>query len=216
METSDQKDFMLRIKKALGHPSDDRQRKADLFDLPMSEEDQDVLQGIRDRTATQKNKLLTALIEAAKPINLNVTALADESAVAAAIAELVEQKEPEWGGQKSVVSWEHSLIERLNLAEGLESLNVPVYFIEAGDADGQQDLPLENRKQFRQQVIGSYIGLTSANFCIRGPEPRGGGDPAPGFSSRRTGPLFRERQGLPIPDGQQPFRDDGASVVHLP
>ena len=166
METSDQKDFMLRIKKALGHPSDDRQRKADLFDLPMSEEDQDVLQGIRDRTATQKNKLLTALIEAAKPINLNVTALADESAVAAAIAELVEQKEPEWGGQKSVVSWEHSLIKRLNLAEGLESLNVPVYFSEAGDADGQQDLPLENRKQFRQQVIGSYIGLTSADFCM--------------------------------------------------
>jgi L-lactate dehydrogenase complex protein LldG len=166
METSDQKDFIHRIKKALGPRPDDRQRKADLFDLPMSEEDREVLQGVRDRTAIQKEELLKTLIEAAKPINLNVAALADESAVAAAIVELVQQKEPEWGEQKSVVSWQHSLIERLNLADGLQRLKVPVYFTEGGDSDGQKDMPLENRKQFRQQVIDSYIGLTSADFCM--------------------------------------------------
>jgi L-lactate dehydrogenase complex protein LldG len=180
MQTSGQKDFIYRIKKALGHladdrqrpvgdrvgPSDERVRRADLFDLPMSQEDRDVLRGIGDRTSAQKQKLLTTLIEAAKPINLNVIALADESAVAAAIVELVQQKEPEWGEQKSVVCWKHALIERLNLAEGLESLKVPVYFAEGGDADGPKDVSPDTRKQFRQHVIDSYIGLTSADFCM--------------------------------------------------
>ncbi len=173
METSGQKDFIGRIKKALGHPSDDRidpangrVGRADLFNLPMSEEDRGILQGIRDRTASQKLKLLTTLTEAAKPINLNVISLADESAVAAAIVELVEQKEPEWGEQKSVVSWKHALIERLNLSEGLEGLKVPIYFNECRDAGGSEDVPLENRKRFRQQIIDSYVGLTSADFCM--------------------------------------------------
>ena len=166
METPGQKEFIDRIKKALGHASDDRMRKANIFDLPMSEEDRGILQGIRDRAAIQKQKLLATLIEAAKPINLNVIALADESAVAAAIVELVEQKEPEWGEQKSVVSWKHALIERLNLSQCLEKLKVPVYFNEAENAGGSADLPPENRKWFRQQVTDSYIGLTSADFCM--------------------------------------------------
>ena len=126
METAGQKEFIHRIRKALGHPSDGQQRKAALFDLPISGEDRAVLQGIRDRTAAQKEKLLATLIEAAKPINLNVIALADESSVAAAIVELVQQKEPEWGAQKSVASWKHELIERLNLAKPLEGLGVPL------------------------------------------------------------------------------------------
>ncbi len=173
MKTSGQKDFIHRIKKALGHPSDervrpadDRMRRADLFDLPMSEEDRIILQGIGDRTAAQKQKLLITLTEAAKPINLNVIALADESAVTAAIVELVQQKEPEWGGQKSVVCWKHALIERLNLADSLKRLKVPVYSAEGGDAGRSEDVPPENRKQFRQQVIASYIGLTAADFCM--------------------------------------------------
>jgi L-lactate dehydrogenase complex protein LldG len=166
MQTSDQKDFIHRIKKALGHPTDSRSRKADLFERPMSTEDRAVLQGIRNRTAVQKEKLLTTLIEAAKPLNLNVIALPDETSVAAAIVELVQQKEPEWGEKKSVASWKHSLIGRLDLANALEKLKVPVYFSEGEDAGVQNDVPLENRNQFRQQVINSYIGLTSADFCM--------------------------------------------------
>ena len=166
METSDLKDFILQVKKALGHPSDDRQRKADLFDLPMTDEDRAVLLGIRNRTAAQKEKLLTTLTEAAKPLNLNVIALADEAAAADAIVELVQQKKPEWGEQKSVVSWTHPLIERLNLADALQKLDVPVFYTEGGAHGIQNDVLLEKRKQFRQHVIDSYIGLTSADFCM--------------------------------------------------
>ena len=166
MDTSNQIEFIHRIKKALGHPPEDPHRKADLFDLPVSEEDRAVLQAIRDRTAAQKEKVLATLIDAAKPLNLNVIVLPDESSVAAAIVELVQQKEPEWGEKKSVVSWKHSLIDRLNLPEALERLEVPVYFSEHEDVDAQDDVPLENRSRFRQQVIDSYIGLTSADFCM--------------------------------------------------
>jgi L-lactate dehydrogenase complex protein LldG len=166
METPGQKEFIHRIKKALGHSPDDQQRKADLFDLPMSEEDRVVLGSIKNRTPEEKENLFNMLVEAAKPINLNVIALPDVSSVTAAILELVQKKEPEWGEQKSVVSWRHSLIERLDLAEALERLEVPVYFSEGEDADAEDDVSPENRKQLRQQIIDSYIGLTSADFCM--------------------------------------------------
>jgi len=39
--------------------------------------------------------------------------------VATAIAELVRSKDPEWSDQKSIVMWQHPLIERLNLSEAL-------------------------------------------------------------------------------------------------
>jgi L-lactate dehydrogenase complex protein LldG len=166
MKKTGQEEFIFRIKKALGHPSDDQQRKADLFDLPMSEEDRTILGRIKKRTPEEKENLLDMLVEAAKPINLNVIALPDVSSVTAAIVDLVQQKEPEWGDQKSVVCWKHPLIERLNLAQALGRLNVPVYLTECEMADAQDDVPPEIRKQLRQQIIDSYIGLTSADFCM--------------------------------------------------
>ena len=166
METSDQKKFIHAIKMALGHPPDDLQRKADLFDFAMTDEDRTVLQDIRNRTAAQKEKLLATLTEAAEFLNLNVIALADEASVADAIIELVQQKTPEWGQKKSVVSWTHPLLERLNLADALQKLNVPLFVNEDKAAGVQQDVSLENRDRFRQQVIDSYIGLTSADFCM--------------------------------------------------
>jgi len=165
-DESNQKEFIHRIKKALGHVSNAQQRKADLFDLPLSEDIRTVLERIRNRTPAEKEDLLDMLVGAAKPINLNVIALPDAPRVTAAIVELVEQKEPEWGEKKSVACWKHALIERLKVTEALERLQVPVYCIEYGDADAQDDVPPEIRKQLRQQTIDSYIGLTSADFCM--------------------------------------------------
>ena len=95
-----------------------------------------------------------------------VIALADEASVTDAIVELVQQKAPEWGDKKTLASWSHPLIERLNLADVLQKLNVPLFVNEGKAAGGQPDVPLENRDRFRQQVIDSYIGLTSADFCM--------------------------------------------------
>ena len=45
--------------------------------------------------------------------------------------------------------------------------------------------------------------------------PRSRRDSAARLSSRRARDLFRPREGLPLSDGQQPVRHDGAGAVHL-
>ena len=46
--------------------------------------------------------------------------------------------------------------------------------------------------------------------------PRSGRDPAPRVPRRRAGDLLRQRQGLPLPHGQQPVRHDGRDAIPLP
>ena len=52
------------------------------------------------------------------------------------------------------------------VSNDLQKLSVPLFVCEGRDAGEQQDVPLENRGCFRQQVIDAYIGLTSADFCM--------------------------------------------------
>ena len=167
MENSNQTDFMNNIKKALGHSGDDLERQKMFFNLPMSEKDRAILKGIENRTPQEKEKLLETMIEAAKPINLNVIVLPDAASVSSAIVELVREKEPEWGNKKSVAAWQHPLIASLNLAAALSEQNVSVCFINAvEDREAGEDLSMETREKLRQQVIDSYIGITSADFCM--------------------------------------------------
>lgn len=166
MATSKHAEFIGRIKKALGHPKEDDQRMTEFFNLPISENDRTILEHIKNRTPEEKQKLFEVLIEAAKPINLNVIALPDVSSVTSAIVDLVEQKEPEWGSKKSVVAWNHPLIERLNLEEALSQQDVPVYIAELKNEEEQSSSSSDERKRLRQQIIDSYIGITSADFCM--------------------------------------------------
>jgi L-lactate dehydrogenase complex protein LldG len=115
------------------------------------------LERIKNRSAADRKKLLQNLIEAAGPINLKVIPCADISSVTGAIAELVRQKDPEWGAEKSVVTWAHPLIEHLDLAAALSEQTVPM-FVTGLKANADQDL--------RQQIIDAFIGVTSADFCM--------------------------------------------------
>ena len=166
MDNSGQVKFIRRIKKALGHPKEDHRRMAEFFNLPISENDRTILKHIKNRTRQEKRKLFKTLIEAAEPINLNVIMLPDVSSVTLAIADLVEQKEPEWGSKKSVMSWNHPLVERLNLKEALSAQNVPVFVSELKNEEEQSASSSDERQRLRQQVIDSYIGITSADFCM--------------------------------------------------
>jgi L-lactate dehydrogenase complex protein LldG len=166
MENSNQTDFMNNIKKALGHSGDDLERQKMFFNLPMSEKDRTILKGIENRTPQEKEKLLETMIEAAKPINLNVIVLPDAASVSSAIVELVREKEPEWGNKKSVAAWKHPLIASLNLAAALSEQDVSVYFTDVEDSQAEDDLPMDTREKLRQQIIDSYIGITSADFCM--------------------------------------------------
>jgi len=157
MSTANQKEFINRIKMALGKPFSESRQKVDLFSRQMSAETRTILQRIENRTAADRKKLLETLIEAAGPIHLTVRACGDINAVTDAIAEVVRNKNPEWGDKKRVVAWQHPLIESLNLPDALSEQGVSVFFT---------DLEKTDEQNLRQRIIASYIGITSADFCM--------------------------------------------------
>jgi L-lactate dehydrogenase complex protein LldG len=157
MNTANQEEFINRIKMALGKPFAESRQKADLFSREMSAETSAILERIKNRTAEDRKKLLETLIEAAGPIHLTVRTCVDVTAVTAAIAEVVRNKDPEWGDKKRVAAWQHPLIESLNLPDALSEQAVPVFFT---------DLQKTDESNLRQGIIDSYIGITAADFCM--------------------------------------------------
>jgi L-lactate dehydrogenase complex protein LldG len=157
MNTANQEEFINRIKAALGKPLAESLSKADLFISEMSAEGQMILERIKNRTVQDRKKLLAKLIEAAGPINLKVIPCEDIGSVAAEITKLVRDRDSEWGDPKSVTAWQHPLIQSLNLPDALSEQGVPVFFT---------DLQNTNAENLRQRIIASYIGITSADFCM--------------------------------------------------
>ena len=133
------------------------QRNADLFKSEMSDETRAILERLKNRTPEERKKLLATLIEAAGPINLKVMACEDVNSVTAGIVDLVRDKDPEWGHKKSVVAWQHPLIENLNLPAALAQQDVDVFFADSKELKGEN---------LRRHVIDSYIGITAADFCM--------------------------------------------------
>ena len=139
---------------------------ADLCTSPLTDETRTILDRIKNRSDDERQELLDHFIKMAAPINLNVIVLKDEDAVTAAITDLVRDKDPEWGDQKSIVVWQHPLIERLNLPDALAAENIPVYVTSLDESQADALSDPEKRDRLRQQVIDAYIGITSADFCM--------------------------------------------------
>ena len=157
MNTADQEEFMNRIKATLGKSFAAPRPKADLFRSEMSAEARAVLERIKNRSPRERKNLLTTLIEAAGPINLKVIACEDTGTVTTAITKLVRERDPEWGDPKSVAAWQHPLVRSLNLPDALSEQGVPVFFT---------DLENTDEKNLRERIMTSYIGITSADFCM--------------------------------------------------
>jgi len=166
MDTSRQAAFISRIRSALGHSSDQRRRANGLFTGRSTQEIGSILERIKNRTHNERRQLLDRLIEMAEPINLNVIVLKGPPSVTTAIADLIRNKDSEWGRQKSVVTWKHPLIESLNLPDALADQNVPVYITELKESDADETSREKERERVRKHVVDSYIGVTSADFCM--------------------------------------------------
>ncbi len=166
MDNSRQEAFIGNIRSALGKSSHDLPGETDLCTSQFSDKTQALLDRIRNRSRAERQQLLERFIEMAAPINLNVIVLKDEPTTAAAIADLVKKKDPEWGDRKSIVAWRHPLIERLNLADALADQKVPVIVSEIADANPDEVSAINERNRLRKQVIDSYIGITAADFCM--------------------------------------------------
>ncbi len=166
MNTNGQQAFIGRIRSALGHAPDERRSRDNLCTGKFTDETRVILDRIKNRSAAERQQLLDRLIEMAQPIKLNVIVLKDEESVTAAIADLVKNKDPEWGDQKSIVAWQHPLIEGLNLTEALAPQEVPVYVTELGESEAGERSEEKAREHVRKHVMDSYIGITSADFCM--------------------------------------------------
>ena len=166
MDNSKQQVFIDKIKSALGKSPHDLPGEKDLCTSRFTDDTKAILERIKNRSQAERQQLLDRFIEMAAPIKLNVIVLKDEDSVTAAITDLIKNKDPEWGDQKSIVTWQHPLIERLNLSEALADQNVPVRVAEFGNIESEGISTEKEREQLRQDVIESYIGITAADYCM--------------------------------------------------
>lgn len=166
MTSLDQTQFLRRIRTALGQPPEASRAAGDLFPEGPSSEERQLLERIGRRTAVERQALLERLVEAGRPINLKVTALPGLADAAAAIVRLVDEKKPEWAESKRLAIWRHPLIDRLELAEALDRLKVPVHVTDPIPADADPGAGRAERERQRAEIIASFIGVTSADFCL--------------------------------------------------
>jgi len=166
MDNSQQEAFIGKIRSALGKSPGDLPGETDLCTSRFTAETQAILDRIKNRSDAERQQLLERFREMAAPINLNVIVLKDEESVTTAIVELARNKDPEWGDQKSIVAWQHPLIERLNLSEALTDQNVTVHIAKSDNIESEVIPTEKEREQLRKHVIDSYIGITSADFCM--------------------------------------------------
>ena len=149
--------FFARIRSSLGHDPEQRRQAPALFAPMNPDARRQILERARQRTTEESKQLLNRLIEVGLPLSIAVTPLPDGAAVALAIRELVLEKQPEWGGDKSLVTWKHPIVDSLGLPEVLAELSIPVYVTDLGQVD---------RAQLRQQVTDSFIGVTAVDYCV--------------------------------------------------
>jgi len=157
-----QKRFIETIQIALGRDPARPVSFADIFPEPEPGKVDSRLQTVRNRSDQQRQALLTHLKAQGKPLNLDVVAVKDIAAAADSIAALVREKKPEWGAEKQVAAWQHPLVGELNLTEKLAGDGIPVFVTKS---EGTHDEP-DQRSLSREQVARSFVGITSADYCL--------------------------------------------------
>ena len=106
-------------------------------------------------------RLLEVLTRRAAPLHLPVIPVDGPAAATDAVCRLVREKDPEWGDSKSVVAWQHPLIEQLNLPEALAPDQIPVHLPETIPQAADR-----TQATMRARVVESFIGITAADYCL--------------------------------------------------
>ena len=107
--------------------------------------------------------ILTALAKNAEEANISMTCVADNSAACAAIETIVKETAAEWESQDAVIAWDHPLLDGLGLKNIVEALGVEFFKVQTNQSE---PLTTADREAFRNQLIKSKIGITSADYCI--------------------------------------------------
>ncbi len=150
--------FLDNIRKALR--VDRNATRPDLFCRRSGGESMRVSDRISSRMHSSRLQLLETMIEAGKPVNLNVIPVKTLSEAAREIMKLACKIKPEWGDEKKVVLWKHPLIVEMNIEGILREKNIAAIFSNRTD-DGNT-----GRDRLIKESAGSFIGITSADYCI--------------------------------------------------
>ena len=165
MKQNEQEKFLSKVRKALGADPDQKRVKPRIFKKFKTKNPDKILETINSRTTDEKKTLLDILIKEAESLNLNIVPVKDFKTAAKRIAVLAEEKEPEWGEKKQITAWRHPLIEKLDLKSILEVLKdpIPVCFT---DLEHKKNSGRKQNDKIRKQMVDSYIGVTSADYCL--------------------------------------------------
>ena len=159
MTDIDQTRFIGNIKKALRRSDSDHRQLEDLLQDSPGADDLALMKTIQDRDREMRFTLLDRMAEVAKTINTKVVAAETKVEIAAAIAKIATERDAEWGDEKSIVAWNHALLNGLDLPAAMKPSRVPVYFPE-------DDSRRQGAETFRRQSERALIGVTSADFGL--------------------------------------------------
>lgn len=96
----------------------------------------------------------------AKALNLQVHECPDAAACGRAIAALAAERSPEWDTARQIVRWSDPLLASLELEKHLPA-DIAVKAVPEADSFGESE-----RRDFRREVIASYIGITTADYLL--------------------------------------------------
>ena len=156
-----QRDFIKTIQQALGKTSSCAlPARSELFGSPPKDLE-NRLKTYINKSRAERKALLDLCIEQAELINMKVIPVENISEAGLAIQKLVQNTKPEWGHKKSVIAWHHPLIDQLNLEEILGQEGVDVFTTRGSSRPDSKE-----REKIRTRLLQSYIGITSADFCV--------------------------------------------------
>ncbi len=162
MTSANENLFLDRIQSALKVSSNTERRFSSIFPAQNKNEARQRIKLITGRKKEDQQKLLEKLTKAGKPINLKVIPIENMDGVTKKIKALIIEKTPEWGHEKKVAIWQHPLIDQLHLPFALKNEEVCIH-----QSSFPNNLPkIEARQQIRDKTAASFIGITSADYCV--------------------------------------------------
>lgn len=158
MTTITQSPFLIKLENALKDVPESRRTRKQPTPVSKKERGLKIIQRIRRRTKTERLLLLDTLMAEAHDINLNVRIFEDMQNVGSHIQQLASTSQVERGMSKSVVAWQHPLIQQLNLKKRLKEISVPLHIAEF--------TTVEEKTFLRKKITTACMGITSADFCV--------------------------------------------------
>ena len=151
--------FIGNIKKALGRPGAGLPPFENLVQTAPRAEDTELIKTIHGRERNAHLSLLNRMMEIGPSINTEIVPAETEADITAAIAGIAVDRKAEWGDNKSIVTWNHPLVNSLELSTVMTQLDIPVI-------SAQPDTGVKREEAFRRQSETALMGVTSADFGL--------------------------------------------------